>query len=87
MTFAMRKLPVYLMSTFVALCVLMLVELVVENFHIINLKRKARKAEEEVLRLKAKLYDDSQGAPTTSIGMVDKDEPVDDEDDEDDYKL
>lgn len=82
MSFAMRKLPTYLMITFIVLCMLMLIELVTENFHIINLKRKARNAEEEVLRLKAKLYDESQDAPSTSIGMVDEDDH-DEEDDED----
>ena len=61
MTFALRKLPVYSMSAFILLSVLMLVELVAENFQIINLKRKVKKAEEEVLKYKARLYDKSQG--------------------------
>lgn len=74
MTFAMRKLPGYLMISFIVLCVLMLTELVVENFHIINLKRKARSAEEEVLRLKARLYDESQSSPTSSLDMTGEDE-------------
>lgn len=88
MTFAMRQLPRYLMLSFIVLCVLMLIELVAENFHIINLKRKARNAEKEVLRLKARLYDESQDAPSTSIGMVDEDDMgnEEDENDEDEYK-
>ncbi len=61
MTFALRKLPVYLMTAFILLSLLMLVELVTENFTIISLKRRVKKAEEEVLRYKAKLYDQSQG--------------------------
>lgn len=73
MTFALRKLPVYTMSAFVILSVLMLVEMVAENFQIINLKRKVKKAEEEVLKYKAKLYDQSQGE------AIDNDDVDDDE--------
>lgn len=60
MTFALRKLPIYLMSAFIFLGVLMLVELIAENFQILDLKRRVKKAEEEVLKYKAKLYDQSQ---------------------------
>lgn len=61
MTFALRKLPVYLMTAFILLSLLMLIELVVENFQLISLKRRVKRAEEEVLKYKAKLYDKSQG--------------------------
>ena len=74
MTFALRKLPVYLMTAFILLSVLMLVELVAENFQIISMKRKVKKAEEEVLKYKAKLYDQSQ---------VETDDDDDEEDDDD----
>ncbi|MFH6983887.1 hypothetical protein [Marinoscillum luteum] len=62
MTFALRKLPVYLMSAFILLGVLMLVELIAENVQILDLKSRVKKAEEEVLKYKAKLYDQSQEA-------------------------
>ncbi len=65
MTFALRKLPVYLMSAFIFLGLLMLVEVVTENYQLIALKRKVKKAEEEVLKYKARLYDKSQGFDAT----------------------
>lgn len=73
MTFALRKLPVYLMTAFILLSLLMLIELVVENFQLISLKRRVKRAEEEVLKYKAKLYDKSQGE-------------VDDDEEEDEQK-
>ncbi len=76
MTFALRKLPVYTMSAFIILSVLMIVELAAENFQIISLKRRVKKAEEEVLKYKAKLYDKSQG----------EDDEEDDDEEEDDEK-
>jgi hypothetical protein len=89
MTFALRKLPVYLMTAFILLSLLMLVELVAENFQIISLKRKVKKAEEEVLRYKAKLYDQSQGDEDDEDEDEDDDKPksldfdLGDDDDED----
>lgn len=44
------------------LCVLMLVEIVAENFQIADLKSKKTSLEQQVTELKAKLYDKSQGA-------------------------
>ena len=60
MTFALRKLPIYLMATFIVLSLMMIIELALENFQIISLKRQLKKANEEVLKYKAKLYDQSQ---------------------------
>lgn len=60
-SFYITDVPVYVMSAFIFLVMLMLVELVAENFQIITLKKKVKKAEEEVLKYKARLYDRSQG--------------------------
>ncbi|MEQ9303116.1 MAG: hypothetical protein RJQ14_04305 [Marinoscillum sp.] len=83
MTFALRKLPIYLMTTFILLTVLMLVELVAENFQIISLKRRVKKAEEETLKYKAKLYDQSQGEEEDE-GSEPFELDLGDDDDEDD---
>lgn len=63
MTFALRKLPVYLMIAFIFLGVLMLVEIVVENLHSYQMRQKLKKAEETVVHYKAQLYDISQQSP------------------------
>ncbi|MEQ8583905.1 MAG: hypothetical protein RIC30_15985 [Marinoscillum sp.] len=85
MTFALRKLPVYLMSAFILLGVLMLVELIAENFQILDLKRRVKKAEEEVLKYKAKLYDQSQEdeEEESKPFKIDLGEEDDDDDDDD----
>lgn len=81
MTFGdLQKAPVYVLSLVVFMVVLMLAELIVENSHIMSLKRKVAKAEKEVLQLKAKLYDRSQdeSAPELSQEQEEEDDlPVD----------
>lgn len=56
-TFALKKLPVYTMSAFIFLGVIMIVAFVWGAWQIFNLTRKLRKANEEVLKYKARLYD------------------------------
>lgn len=73
---SLKNAPYYLVWTFIVLASLMLIELVVENFQIINLKRRARKAEEEVVKYKAMLYDRSQDATPPAV-----DEEEDDDED------
>lgn len=84
MTFALRQLPVYLMGSFIFLAVLMLVELVAENFQIISLKRKVKKAQEEVLHYKAKLYDQAEAGGGDDDDDDEEEDSDDGDDDEDD---
>ena len=84
MTFALRKLPIYLMATFIVLSLMMIIELALENFQIISLKRQLKKANEEVLKYKAKLYDQSQTEEEEDDGEEDvADEEVDEDEDDD----
>lgn len=57
---SLKNAPYYLMCTFLFLGTLMLVELISENLQIFRLKSRLKKAEEEVTKYKAKLYDKSQ---------------------------
>ncbi|MEQ8470181.1 MAG: hypothetical protein RIC35_03305 [Marinoscillum sp.] len=84
MTFALRKLPIYLMTTFILLSILMLVELVAENFQIISLKKRVKRAEEETLKYKAKLYDKSQEDDDEESKPFELDLGDDEEEDDDD---
>jgi hypothetical protein len=62
------------------LCLLMLVELVAENFHIADLKSKRKELEQKITELKAKLYDKSQGE------IIEPEEEEEDEEEEDDFQ-
>lgn len=81
MTFALRKLPVYLMVTFIFLGVLMLVEVVVENVRSYRLNQRLKKAEAQVIEYKARLYDLSQ----QTTGEQAESSPEQGEEEEDDY--
>ena len=94
----LRKLPQYLLYLLLIVSILMIVELVSENFHLLKLRRKVRQSEREVLELKARLYD--RGQPVSPEPPARKEEeppeaekednPDEDEtedDDEDEYKL
>ena len=48
----------------------MSVEVITENIQILNLKRKLKKAEEEVTQIKAKLYDQSQSTPSQPTSFL-----------------
>lgn len=74
----LRKLPEYLLYLLLSVSLLMIIELSAENWHIISLKRRIRQAEEEVLRLKAKLFDKSEAA-----GTDEEDDAGPDDDNED----
>ncbi len=68
----------------------MVTELVAENFHLLNLRRKVRHAEEEVLKLKAKLYDRTEQASDEDEepeGNEDQDDEDDEDAENDEYKL
>lgn len=72
--------PTYALSGFIFLVVLMLVELIAENIQIINLKRRVKKAEEETMRYKAKLYDRTE--EETNRLMIPEEEDNDEDDDD-----
>ncbi|MFY0605639.1 MAG: hypothetical protein JXR10_02930 [Cyclobacteriaceae bacterium] len=83
---SLKFIPYYLMGTFLFLGSLMSIEWVIENFQLMDLRRKLRKAEEEVMLYKSKLYDLSQeeaNTPTMSFDVSDdqlEDEELDEED-------
>lgn len=90
-SFYTTKVPVYVMSAFIFLVLLMLTELVAENLQIMTLKRKVKKAEEEVLKYKARLYDRSQGEEEEDDDDEEEEQPKlpqfdlgNDDDDDDD---
>ncbi len=74
--------PTYTLSAFIFLSLLMLVELVAENFQIINLRRRVKKAEEETMKYKARLFDQSEEAAKSLPEDLDDDEQEDEDDDE-----
>lgn len=84
----LRKLPQYLLTVVVITSSMMVIELLVENVHLYSLRKKVSDAEEEVLKLKAKLYDQSDENPEQKEipESVDVDEPSD-TDEESDYLL
>ncbi len=61
---SISQVPKYTLSIFLTLGSLMIIEITLENIHIVSLIKRAQKAEKEVLVLKAKLYDASQQTPT-----------------------
>ncbi|MEP2608707.1 MAG: hypothetical protein ABJH57_02670, partial [Cyclobacteriaceae bacterium] len=78
----LKKAPVYLLSLFIFLCLFMLTELVVENTHIISLKNKVKQAEQEVLSLKARLYDKSQTVEPEAKPTEEGEDSFEDEDED-----
>ncbi len=86
----LRKLPQYLLTVVLIISLLMLIELLVENVHLFRLRKKVSGAEEELLKLKAKLYDQSD-SPGKQNALKEsnkgKQEDADDQEQEDDYLL
>ncbi|MFT6866949.1 MAG: hypothetical protein ACJA08_001787 [Cyclobacteriaceae bacterium] len=60
--FGLTTLPFYGTITFLILSLLMTTGIIVENIHILSIRKKLNIAEKEVLSLKAKLYDRSQSS-------------------------
>ncbi len=82
----LRKLPQYLLTVVLIVSLLMLIELIVENVHLYRLRKKVANAEEELLKLKAKLYDQSgESAPKNALKEAKVEE--DDDEQENDYLL
>ncbi len=63
--------PYWVMILFLILALLMITEMIVENIHLKNVKEEIPELEDEIVRLKAKLYDKSE-----------EDEDNEDEDDD-----
>lgn len=73
-------LPYMARDLLVFLSLLMVVELISENVHLLSLRGRVSKLEEEVLKLKAKLYDQSNGEnPEDEDAEEDAEEEEDDE--------
>jgi len=68
--------PYWVMVLLLVLAILMIVEIIVENMQIHRIKEEIPNLEDEIVRLKAKLYDQSEGE--------DDEDDEGDEDDEDD---
>lgn len=76
--------PFWIMFFFFLLTVLMLIEIIVENVHIRNIKSGVEDMEDEIVRLKAKLYDKLEDGGEDEDGEDEDDEEDDDEDDDKD---
>lgn len=66
--FGLSNLPLYGTIIFIVISLFMISGLIVENIHILSLNKKLGKSEKEVLRLKAKLYDESQQEEGFDLG-------------------
>jgi len=75
--FSLENQPYWIMVLFLFLAVLMIVEMIAENIQINRIKEEIPDLEDEIIRLKAKLYDQSEGEDD------DDDKGDEDEDDED----
>ena len=75
--FIQRRQPYWVMFFALVLGVLMLIELITENVHLRNVKSGIEDLEEEIVRLKAKLFDQMEGQ---------EEEEDDEDDDENDDK-
>ncbi len=84
----LRKLPQYLLTVVLIISLLMVLELIVENVHLFRLRKKVASAEEELLKLKAKLYDQSgESAPKNALSEAKVSDDPDDDEQENDYLL
>ena len=73
--FAVENQPHWIAVLFLILSLLMLIEIIAENVHLHKTKETIPELEDEIVRLKAKLYDQAE--------LGDEDDEDDDEDDED----
>jgi uncharacterized protein YqgQ len=67
-------LPYMVRDLMVFLCVLMMVELVLENIHLSSKKSKISDLEQEVLNLKAKLYDKKENESPVAVTESNEDD-------------
>lgn len=69
---SISQVPKYTLSIFITLVSLMIIEIIIENIQIFSLRKRAIKAENEVMLLKAKLYDQSQEITPPKDGWGDE---------------
>ena len=74
--FTLENQPIWIMGLLLFLGILMVTEMIIENIQIKKVQEEIPDLEEEIVRLKAKLYDQSEGD--------DDDDDGDDEDEDDD---
>lgn len=75
------KFPRYVMIAFLIISLMMIIEFVLERFHVYQVKDGFSDLEEEIVRLKAKLFDQSE-ANVAEEEDEDDDEEEDDEDED-----
>lgn len=73
--FSANSQPFWIMSFVMILAILMTVEIIAENIHIHRVKEGIDELQDEILRLKARLYDQDEGEE----GEEDQDEDDEDE--------
>ncbi len=88
----LRKLPQYLLTVILIISLMMVFELALENVHLFRMRKKVNHAEEELLKLKAKLFDQTdtsskQKGILESAGKKDEKEKKDSGEQENDYLL
>lgn len=83
--FIQRRQPYWVMFFVLLLGVFMLIEIIAENIHLRNVKSGIEDLEEEIVRLKAKLFDQMEGEYEEDESEEDDDE-LDEEDEENDDK-
>lgn len=80
--FIQRRQPYWVMFFILVLGILMLIELIAENIHIKNIKSGIGDLEDEIVRLKAKLFDQMEGEEDDEP-EEDEEDQVEEDDDED----
>lgn len=78
------KFPRYVMIAFLSLAILMIVEFILERFHVYQIKDGIDEMENEIVRLKAKLYDKAEEEDEDEDDGEDDDDDDSDDDDDDD---
>ena len=77
------KFPRYVMIAFLVIALLMIIEFILERFTVYQAKEGIGELENEIIRLKAKLYDKSE-VDTEELELDSEDEEEDEGDGEDD---
>lgn len=76
------KFPRYVMGLFLFISILMVIEFILHQLRIHNIKSGIDELKDEIVELKAKLYDKSQEESDSSFDDVDKGDEDEDEDDD-----
>lgn len=80
------RFPKYVMGAFLLISIMMIVSFVLERFNVYKIKEGIEDMEEEIIHLKAKLYDKSasEGAEDSDDDEGDDNDPDGEEEDDDD---